>query len=112
LASNGAAFASAFPIRTQAMTPAFSVVSSLPDSAGQPESVAEKVRRLQLEAASLAREQVLTLENALAHVTRLATEIAEGGEAYPVGARELARRLAEDAEANAKTLEMIVARQH
>jgi hypothetical protein len=92
------------------MTPAFTVVSNLADTAGPVETVAQKVRRLQVEAASLAREQVLTLEHALAEVTRLSMEIAEGGEAYPVGAREIARRLAEDSEASAKNLEMILAR--
>ena len=92
------------------MTPAFSVVSNLPETATTNESVAQKVRRLQVDAASLAREQVLALENALAEVTRLSAEIAEGGEAYPVGAREIARRLAEDSEASAKTLELILAR--
>ena len=92
------------------MTPAFTVVSNLTDSAAPVESVAQKVRRLQVEAASLAREQVLTLEHALAEVTRLSVEIADGGEAYPVGAREIARRLAEDAEAAAKNLELILAR--
>ena len=92
------------------MTPAFSVVSNLPETATTNESVAQKVRRLQVEAASLAREQVLALENALAEVTRLSAEIAEGGEANPVGAREIPRRLAEDSEASAKTLELILAR--
>ncbi len=92
------------------MTPAFTVVSNLSDTAGPVETVAQKVRRLQVEAASLAREQVLTLEHALAEVTRLSLEIADGGEAYPVGAREIARRLAEDSEASAKNLEMILAR--
>ena len=94
------------------MTPAFTVVSNLADTAAPVETVAQKVRRLQLEAASLAREQVMTLEQALAEVTRLSKEIAEGGEAYPVGARELARRLAEDAEASIHTLDAILSRQH
>ena len=94
------------------MTPAFTVVSNLADTAAPVETVAQKVRRLQLEAASLAREQVMTLEQALAEVTRLSKEIAEGGEAYPVGARELARRLAEDSEASIHTLDAILSRQH
>jgi hypothetical protein len=92
------------------MTPAFTVVSNLADASAPVETVAQKVRRLQVEAASLAREQVLTLEHALAEVNRLSLEIADGGEAYPVGAREIARRLAEDAEASAKHLELILAR--
>ena len=92
------------------MTPAFTVVSNLPDAASQPETVGQRVRRLQDEVASLARQQVQALEEALAHVMRLSTEIFEGGEAYPVGAREVARKLAEDADASAKTLDLILKR--
>jgi hypothetical protein len=92
------------------MTPAFSIVTNLPETVIAPESVAQKVRRLQDEAAALAREQVAALERALEDITRLSQEIASGGEAYPVGAREIARRLAEDADASAKTLDIILSR--
>ena len=92
------------------MTPAFSVVTNLPETITAPETVAHKVRRLQDEAAALAREQVASLERALGEVTRLSQEISEGGEAYPVGAREIARRLAEDADASARTLDIILSR--
>ncbi len=92
------------------MTPAFSVVSNLPETVSAPETVAQKVRRLQVEAATLARQQVQALEDALAQVMRLSNEIVEGGEAYPVGAREIARRLAEDADASVKTLDVILSR--
>jgi hypothetical protein len=40
----------------------------------------------------------------------MAAEIAEGGEAYPPGVRELASRLVEDIEARVQTLEAIVSR--
>jgi hypothetical protein len=40
----------------------------------------------------------------------MAREIAEGGEAYPVGARELAGRLAADLPARAQTLKAVVNR--
>jgi hypothetical protein len=43
-------------------------------------------------------------------VSRLSNEIVSGGEAYPVGARELARRLADDAIAGAKTLDILLGR--
>lgn len=92
------------------MTPAFTVISSLGETSAPVETVAQKVRRLQAEAASLAREQVVSLEHALGEVARLSNEIAQGGEAYPVGARDLARRLAEDADNTVKTLEMILSR--
>lgn len=92
------------------MKTALSVVPMISDAAQPAETVAEKVRRLQAEAASLAREQVQALERALDEVTRLSAEIVEGGEAYPVGARELARRLAEDAKASAQTLDLLLSR--
>jgi hypothetical protein len=41
---------------------------------------------------------------------QLAAEIAEGGEAYAPGVREIARRLVEDLEARVQTLEAIAAR--
>ena len=94
------------------MTPAFTVVSNLPDAGSKMETIAQKVRRLQAEAASLAREQVFALERALQEVARLSSEISEGGEAYPVGAREIARKLAEDSDASAKTLELLTTRQN
>ena len=75
-----------------------------------PETTAERVRRLQLEARALAREQVEALEKALAEAARMAREIAEGGDAYPVGAREIASRLAEDLPKKAETIKMIVSR--
>jgi preprotein translocase subunit SecA len=74
------------------------------------ESVAEKVRRLQAEARSLAREQVNHLEQKLEEAVALAHEIAEGGDAYPVGAREIARRLVEDTPKTVQTLEVILSR--
>ena len=75
-----------------------------------PETTTERVRRLQLEARALAVEQVEALERVLLEGARLAKEIADGGDAYPVGARELASRLASDLPAKAVTLKAIVSR--
>lgn len=75
-----------------------------------PETTAERVRRLQLEARALAREQVEALETALVKAAEMAREIAEGGDAYPVGAREIAARLADDLPKKAETIKMIVGR--
>jgi hypothetical protein len=83
------------------------VVLSPPD---HPESPADRIRRLQTEARSLAREHVEMLVRALSDVSRLADEIADGGEAYPVGARELSRRLTEDCGMQAMTLSAILDR--
>ena len=74
------------------------------------ETTAERVRRLQMEARALAVEQVESLERVLEEAARMARDIAEGGDAYPVGARELASRLAEDLPSKAETLKAIVMR--
>jgi hypothetical protein len=79
-------------------------------STGEPESPGDRIRRLQHEAKSLAREHVELLAATLTEVSRLASEIADGGELYPVGARELSRRLTEEANMSALTLTAIVDR--
>ncbi|HYE45580.1 MAG TPA: hypothetical protein VEA44_07370 [Caulobacter sp.] len=90
------------------MTPALSVVS---DTTGPvPEALSERIRRLQAEARDMAREHVAALEQALQGVSRLAAEIADGGEAYPVGARQLARQLIAEADGRAQTLDAILVR--
>lgn len=75
-----------------------------------PETTAERVRRLQLEARALAVEQVEALETVLKQAAAMAEEIAGGGDAYPVGARELAGRISADLPARAETLKAIVGR--
>jgi len=75
-----------------------------------PETTSDRVRRLQLEARALAVEQVEALERVLMEASRMAKEIADGGDAYPVGARELAGRLSADLPAKAETLKAIVSR--
>jgi hypothetical protein len=79
-------------------------------SAAEPQSASDRIRRLQAEARDLAREQVEALADALGKVSRLAADIAEGGELYPVGAREVARRLTEEAAHQSLTLTAIVER--
>jgi len=79
-------------------------------SANEPESATQKIKRLQAEARSLAREQLESLSRALSEVTLLAAEVADGGELYPVGARELARRLAEETGKQGLTLSAIIER--
>ncbi|MGZ9114394.1 MAG: hypothetical protein ACXW3K_07200 [Brevundimonas sp.] len=75
-----------------------------------PETTSDRVKRLQLEARALAVEQVEALEQVLKQASEMAREIAEGGDAYPVGARELAGRLHSDLPAKAETLKAIVGR--
>lgn len=74
------------------------------------ESLSSRIKRLQAEAKSMAREHVSMLEDALHGVIRTAAEIADGGEAYPVGAREMARQLVTDTEARLLSLECIMTR--
>jgi hypothetical protein len=75
-----------------------------------PATTAERVKRLQAEARALAVEQVEALEKLLVEAATMADEIARGGDAYPVGAREIASRLAEDLPAKAETIKAIVSR--
>lgn len=75
-----------------------------------PVTTADRVKRLQMEARVLAVEQVEAFEKLLMQASVMAQEIADGGDAYPVGARELAGRLASDLPAKAQTLKAVVSR--
>jgi hypothetical protein len=94
------------------MSPSLSVVADndLKTSAPKAETVAQRVRRLQQEAKTLAKDHIRALNQALVEVEQLAAEISEGGDAYPPGVRDVARRLVEDCEMRVQTLEAIVAR--
>jgi hypothetical protein len=76
----------------------------------KPETVAERVRRLQAEARQLAKDHIHAFTAAMTQVEQMAAEIAEGGDAYPAGVRDLARRFVDDCEARVQTLEAITAR--
>jgi hypothetical protein len=92
------------------MTPTLSVVADNANADGVREVIADKIKRLQGEARNLAREHVQSLEDLLIRVQKMSLEIADGGDAYAVGVRELARRLAEDCEHRVQTLEAIASR--
>ena len=83
-------------------------VISPPAPGTSSEPLAERIKRLQAEAQKLARDHVTDLELALERVSHLATEIAHGGESYPIGARDICRRLAEDSAWRVATLEAIM----
>jgi hypothetical protein len=72
------------------------------------ESPAKRAQRLLAEAREAAEEQVFALETALNTVSELAAEVAAGGDAYPAGVRELARRLAEEIGGRIQTLDAIM----
>jgi hypothetical protein len=73
-----------------------------------PETTAARIRRLQAEANALARDEVAALERRIGDLVAVAREIAEGGCAYPIGAREVARRLAEELPRQAGVLEALL----
>lgn len=77
---------------------------------GTAASLTERVQQLQAEAKRLAGEHVDALRASLLQTQRIAEEIAQGGEAYPAGVRDIARRLGEDNAARALTIEGIMAR--
>ncbi|SFI74785.1 hypothetical protein [Caulobacter sp. UNC279MFTsu5.1] len=75
-----------------------------------PETTTQRVQRLQREARLLAREQVEALARDLDDLARRAQEIAEGGDAYAVGVREMASRLAADLPQKSQGLLAILSR--
>jgi len=94
-------------------TPSLSVVADndrATINSAKPETVAQRVRRLQEEARQLAKDHIHALSAAILAAEQIATEIAEGGDAYPAGIRDLARRFAEDSQMRVQTLEAITAR--
>lgn len=92
------------------MNAAHLTVISPPTPGSNPESLGDRIRRLQDEAHQLARDHVVDLGRALERVAQLADEVSNGGDAYPIGARDLCRRLAEDSVWRAATLDAIVQR--
>ena len=74
------------------------------------ESVSEQVKRLQAEARMLAREHIAALDAAILKVEQLAGEIADGGEAYPAGVRDISRRLADECDAKLMNIRAIAGR--
>ena len=75
-----------------------------------PETRAERIRRMQSNAKALAREQIEAMAEAMLEVAHMAEEVSTGGEAYPVGVRELASRLKADLENQAKSIEALLLR--
>lgn len=74
------------------------------------DSPADRARRLFVEAQAAALEQVEQLQAALDSVVALSASIADGGDIYPAGVRELSRRTAEDAKGRRQTIEALSAR--
>ena len=84
--------------------------SAVYDLMRAPETTADRVKRLQMEAHSLALEEIEALEKLLLEAAAKARAIADGGDAYPVGVREVASRIAGDLPVKAETIHSIAAR--
>jgi hypothetical protein len=75
-----------------------------------PDTVADRVKRLQEEAKLLAREEVEAFENQIIATAATAQSIATGGDAYPVGVRAMAEQLAEELMLRVQSLKAIMER--
>ena len=96
------------PAHPSPITP--QVESAVYDLMRAPTTTAERVKRLQAEAHALALEEVEAMNRLLSQAAERAREIAGGGDAYPVGAREIAGRLATELPQKVETLRMILNR--
>ncbi|HEX6860507.1 MAG TPA: hypothetical protein VF138_09970 [Caulobacteraceae bacterium] len=95
------------------MSASLAIVSNPPEAentAKSVESLTDRIKRLQDEARGMAREHIKQLEQSMHEVARLAAEVADGGDAYPVGVREMARTLVTDYEARQLSLQAILHR--
>lgn len=72
------------------------------------ETSAQRTRRLHDEARHAALAQVDDIMSAILRLAADAQEIADGGEVFPPGARDLCRRLSDELAWKAQTLEQIV----
>jgi hypothetical protein len=75
-----------------------------------PETTSQRVQRLQAEARLLAREEIERLDRELRRVAEQARAVADGGDAYPAGVRELAGRISIDTAQRAEILRALVER--
>ena len=73
------------------------------------ETIADKIKALQSQMASLTAQQSGELRDAMAEVQRIAADVA-ACPAQPPGVRDLARRLSNDLADKAQTIEAIAAR--
>jgi hypothetical protein len=85
------------------------VSENLPDTVSGA-ALYERIQHLRAETRSLVLEHVGRLQESLLRTQQIADEVADGGDVYPPGVRELACRLRETAAAKAQTLAAIMAR--
>ena len=94
------------------IVPPVSGVAEVYDLGRGPETTAERVKRLQNEARLLAREEVERLDRDLRRLADQARSVADGGDAYPAGIRELAGRIGVDTAQRAEILRALLERLH
>lgn len=75
-----------------------------------PETTSQRVQRLQAEARLLAREEIERLDRELRRMADQARAVADGGDAYPAGIRELAGRIGVDTAQRAEILRALLDR--
>ena len=92
------------------IVPPVSGVAEIYDLGRGPESISQRVKRLQDEARLLAREEVERLDRDLRRLADQARTIADGGDAYPAGMRELAGRISNDSAQRADMLRALLER--
>lgn len=74
------------------------------------ETAADKIRRLLAEIKEAASDELEELDVAIEQVCSICDSIAAGGEAFPPGVREICRALSEEAQAQAKSIDIILQR--
>jgi hypothetical protein len=87
-------------------TPKLKLVADAPAN----ETPADRIRRLRAELKDAANGELEELDTAIEHLREIAQTIADGGEAFPPGVREICRILAEDVVAQAKSIDLILQR--
>jgi hypothetical protein len=87
-------------------------VAEVYDLGRGPETIAQRIKRLQEEARLLAREEVERLDRDLRRLADQAKTIADGGDAYPAGIRDLASRISVDTAQRAEILKALLERSH
>jgi hypothetical protein len=75
-------------------------------------TLAERMQRLRSDANSVAGEHIAALVEALSDAAALADQVANGGEAYHIGVREIARRTHKDLVPTVLSLRAIRAKAH
>lgn len=71
---------------------------------------AQRVQALMAQAKGIARHHVLDMRAKVEAGVNVAREIENGGDAYPAGIREVARKVADDGESLIGTLDALLAR--